>query len=81
MTDEIQSFTPNTTVLPSDLAELEDLFPINSPELGIGADASDFGDAEELEEGKKEDIFGEVSKGKTVGEAEMIGSLVEHRKC
>lgn len=49
------------TELSSHLATLEELFPMNSPELGIGADASDFGVAAGLDRGKKEDIFGAVS--------------------
>lgn len=64
----------------SDLAALEELFPINSPELGAGAgaDASEYGG---VGEGKNDDIFGEFTYGKRAGEAEITGSLVEHRKC
>lgn len=63
------------------LAELEELFPINSPELGRGPNASGLGGSAELRGhssvgvGKKEDILGAVTYGKTAGEAAIIGSL------
>lgn len=68
---------------PSDLAELQELFPTNSPELGMGANASEpVGTAELVGhcggawEGKKEDMLGALTYGKTAGEAEIAGSLV-----
>lgn len=49
----------------SKLAELEDFLPLNSPEIGAGADASaSEGASEELIGwlvGKNEEIFGEVT--------------------
>ena len=67
----------------SDLAELEELLPTNSPELGTGVIAFEWGAAAELRgrwalgEWKNEDILG----GETAGEAEIVGSLVELGAC
>ncbi len=67
----------------SDLAELEELLPTNSPERGTGVIASEWGAAAELRgrwtlgEWKNEDILGAVTYGETAGEAEIVGSLVE----
>lgn len=77
MTNRMQILTPKMTGPPSNLAEPEELFPINSPELGTGGNASEFGEAVVVGEGKKDDIFGAVTDGKTAGEAEITGSLVE----
>lgn len=61
----------------SNLVELEDLLPWNSPELGAGAGAgasASKGSSKELiGVGKNEEISGE---GKTPGEAEMVSSVV-----
>lgn len=62
-------------------AEPEELFPINSPELGTGANASGTGGSAEFRghwsdgAGKKEDILGAVTSGKTAGEAVIVGLL------
>ena len=71
----------------SNLAELEELLPTNSPELGTGVIAFEWGAAAELRGGwalgewKNEDILGGVSYGETAGEAEIVGSLVELGAC
>ncbi|KAK3183884.1 hypothetical protein Dsin_031170 [Dipteronia sinensis] len=81
ITSKKLSVAQNIGPPPSNLVEVEELFPINSPALGTGATASELGKAAELEEGKNDDIWGAVTYGKTVGEAEITGSQVEHRKC
>ena len=78
ITNTVQILTAIIARPPSDLAAQEELFPINSPELGAGANASEFW---EVGEGKNDDISGAFTYGKIAGEAEITGSLVEHRKC
>ncbi|KAK4845194.1 hypothetical protein QYF36_002112 [Acer negundo] len=81
VTSKKLSVAKNIRAPPSNLVEVQELFPINSPALGTGATASELGEAAELEEGKNDDICGAVTYGKTAGEAEITGSQVEHRKC
>ncbi|KAK2666032.1 hypothetical protein Ddye_004606 [Dipteronia dyeriana] len=81
ITSKKPSVAQNIRPPPSNLVEVEELFPINSPALGNGASASELGEAAELEEGKNDDIWGAVTYGKTAGDAEITGSQVEHMKC
>ncbi|CAK9175173.1 unnamed protein product [Ilex paraguariensis] len=77
---------PNIAMPPSNFAELDKLFPTNSPELGIGADASNLGGTAELGgcwvlgEGKNEEMLGAVTYGKTAGDAESVGTLSANRQ-
>lgn len=69
-------------ICPLSFIELEELFPINSPELGTGANASNFGGSAgpkvhpSLGEGKNEDILGAATCGKTAGEAVIVDAVV-----
>jgi hypothetical protein len=63
-------------------AGLEELFPMNSPEIGTGANFPNLGGAagprshSSVGGGKKEDMLGAFTYGKTAGEAPIVGSLV-----
>ncbi|KAL6980226.1 hypothetical protein U1Q18_021869 [Sarracenia purpurea var. burkii] len=64
------------------LPELDDLSPLNSLELGIGANAAKpgeaVGDCWPLEDGKFEDMLGAVTYGETTEEAKIVGKFSEH---
>ncbi|KAK8511409.1 hypothetical protein V6N13_024050 [Hibiscus sabdariffa] len=75
ITNKKKSCSTSITIAPSDLAEQPELFPTNSPELGMGAKASESGHCGGASVGKNEDIPGAFTRGKTAGEAEIAGSL------
>ncbi|KAK8619031.1 hypothetical protein V6N13_133000 [Hibiscus sabdariffa] len=75
ITNKKKNCSTSITIAPSDLAEQPELFPTNSPELGMGAKASESGHCGGASVGKNEDIPGAFTRGKTAGEAEIAGSL------